>query len=267
VAVATVSGAIDFGAAGVTSALYTLAAEGALRIIAGATYDRPGFYAADIVVSNRAYAAGLTSINGLAGHSVGLTTVGSTYHYALAIVAEKFGIDLKSVRTLPLQSMTNIASAVTGGQADTGILTMTAARPLIEKGNAKSLVLVGDEVPWQVGVDWISTKTANERQGTVERFLRAMKRATRDYDDAFVGKNGERRDGPTAPEILAIIAKYVHQPVEQIRLSVGYCDPELRIDAKDIARQIAWYRSQGMLKGEVTIDQVVDRRYLVALPD
>jgi NitT/TauT family transport system substrate-binding protein len=36
-AVATVSGDIDFGVAGLSSALYTLCGEGALRIIAGAT--------------------------------------------------------------------------------------------------------------------------------------------------------------------------------------------------------------------------------------
>jgi hypothetical protein len=49
-------------------------------------------------------------------------------------------------------------------------------------------------------------------------------------------------------------------------MSVGYVDPELRLAVKDIARQIAWYRSQGMVKGEVTVDQVIDRRYVVDLP-
>lgn len=52
VAVATVAGDIDFGTAGITSALYTLAAEGQLRIIAGSTSDIPGFPAGGIVVSN-----------------------------------------------------------------------------------------------------------------------------------------------------------------------------------------------------------------------
>ena len=87
VAVATVSGDVDFGTAGVTSALYTLAAEGALRIIAGSTQDRPGFPAAGLMASNQAYAAGLTRFKNLGGHSTALTQIGSTYHYAFAIVA------------------------------------------------------------------------------------------------------------------------------------------------------------------------------------
>src|ERR1700733_1071072 len=38
VAVATVAGSIDFGSAGFTSALYTLASQGAVRIVGGGTY-------------------------------------------------------------------------------------------------------------------------------------------------------------------------------------------------------------------------------------
>src|SRR5580704_19016472 len=70
VAVATVAGAIDFGAAGFSSALYTLANQGELRIIGGGTYDRANFPAAGIFASNAAYAAGLKSLKDLAGHSV-----------------------------------------------------------------------------------------------------------------------------------------------------------------------------------------------------
>jgi NitT/TauT family transport system substrate-binding protein len=55
VAVATVSGDIDFGNAGVTSALYTLAGQGALRIIAGFSQDRLGFHADGMLASNAAY--------------------------------------------------------------------------------------------------------------------------------------------------------------------------------------------------------------------
>ena len=266
VAVATVAGSIDFGAAGVTSALYTLAAEGALRIIGGGSYDRPNFHAAGILASNAAYAAGLTSLKLMAGHSVALTQVGSTYHYAVAIVAEKYGVDMKSMRALPLQSFANVASALSGGQADTGVLTAAGAAPILAAGNAKLLAWVGEETPWQVTTIWTSGKTANDRRDLVERFLRAMRKGAQDFTAAFVGPGGTRRDGPMAPEIVAIIQKYVHLKPEQIEANVGYVDPELRIDTKDIERQLAWYRAQGMLKTPIRLDQVLDSRYAVALP-
>ena len=105
VAVAAVAGDIDFGVAGVTSALYTLAGQGALRLIGGWAYDAPSFHTSGVVVSNRAYEGGLTSFKALGGHTIGLTQIGSSYQYAVSLVAEKYGVDLKSLRMVPLQSM------------------------------------------------------------------------------------------------------------------------------------------------------------------
>ncbi len=266
VAVAAVSGAIDFGAAGVTSALYTLAGEGSLKIVAGTDYDRPHFPAGSIVASNAAYAAGLTSLKGLAGHSVALTQVGSTFNYALAIVCEKVGVDIKTIHTLPLQSFPNVASAVSGGKADAAVLLSAMTLPLVARGDAKLLAWIGDEVPWQVAAIWVSTKTANERHDLVERYLRAMRKGAEANDAAFAGPGITRKDGPTAPEVIAVIQKYVHVSAEQIDATVDYVDPQLRIDEKDIQRQLDWYRSQGMLKTTVTLDQVLDRRYVMPLP-
>jgi NitT/TauT family transport system substrate-binding protein len=266
VAVATVSGAIDFGAAGVTSALYTLAGEGLLKIIAGTDYDRPHFPAGSIVASNAAYAAGLTSLKDLAGHSVALTQIGSTYNYALAIVCEKVGVDIGAVRTLPLQSFSNVASAVSGGKADAAVLLSVMTLPLVAHGNAKLLAWVGDEVPWQVAAIWVSTKTANDRHDLVERYLRAMRKGAADNAAAFIGPGLTRKDGPTAPAVIAIIQKYLHVSAQEIDATIDYVDPQLRIDEKDVQRQLDWYHSQGMLKTAVALDQVLDQRYARPLP-
>jgi NitT/TauT family transport system substrate-binding protein len=266
VAVATVAGSIDFGSAGFTSALYTLASQGAVRIIGGGTYDRANFPAAGVVASNAAYAAGLTSMKQLAGHSVGITQVGSTYHYALALVVQHFGIDMASIRTLPLQSFANVASAVSGGQADAGILTSAGAAPLLQHGNAKLLGWVGEETPWQVTLIWTTTKMTNERKDLVERVLRAMRKGAQASYDAFVGPDGTRKDGPTAPEIVAIVHKYVHLSPEQIEGNIGYVDPDQRIDMKDVQHQLDWFHAQGMLKDSVKAGDIVDSRFAVALP-
>lgn len=266
VAVAAVSGGIDFGIAGVTSALYTLAGQGALKLIGGWAYDAPSFHTSAVIASNQAYAAGLKSLKDLGGHSVGLTQIGSSYQYAVALIAAKYGVDMKSLRMVPLQSMSNIASAVAGGQTDSGVLIVNAAQPLLEHGSARDLGWVGDETPWQVAAIWVSTKTADERRDMVERFMRALRKGTHDYDDAFVAKDGTRRDGPTAPAIYAIMGKYLNQTVDQMKFAIGYTDPDLRLDIKDVQRQIDWYRAQGMVKDAVDVGAIVDKRYAVPLP-
>ena len=267
IAVAVVSGDIDFGSAGLTAALYSLGGQGALKIIAANARDVAGFPQYAFVVSNRAYDAGFKSYKFLSGHSIALGEVGAPAHYALAMVAAKYGVDIKTVRVLPLQAIANVISAVSGGQADGGVTPASAVLPAIQRGDVKLLGYPGDEVPSQGGATIITTKTADERHDLVERYLRALRKGAHDYHDAFVGPDEKPRKGPTAPEILAIIAKYTGQPVEQIEPAHPYIDAEARLDVKDVLRQIEWYKSQGLVKAPVDGDAIIDKRYVKPLPE
>jgi NitT/TauT family transport system substrate-binding protein len=267
IAVATVAGSIDFGVTATTAGLYSLAGQGALRIIAASAREFQGFHAFGYLVSSRVYEAGVKSPKDLAGHSVALTQIGSPGHYSLGLLAEKYKFDLKAMRLLPLQSISNVVTAVTGGQADAMVQTaVPAVMPLIQKGEIRVAGWVGDETPWQFSAAFTATKSADQRADTVARFLRAYGRGVRDYHDAFTGSNETRRDGPGAPEILAIIAKYHGITIEEVRTNLSYFDRDARLDVQDVLHQIAWFKSQGMIKGEIDGDQVIDKRYVVPLP-
>lgn len=265
IAVAAVSGDLDVASTGTSAGLFNLAGQGALKIIAAAGHEAPGFQQFTFVVSNAAYAAGLKSFQDLRGHSVAITQIGGPGHYSLALLEEKFGIDPKSIRLLALQSNGNIVSAVTGAQADSGTTVAAILMPAITRGDIKLLGFVGDEVPWQNGVIFAPTKITNERRDMLTRFLRALNRARQDYYAAFTDADGKRRDGPTAQTVLGLMADYLGQSADQVRQSIAYMDPDGRLDIKDIAHQIVWYRSQGMLKGEFDAETIIDRRHVVAL--
>ena len=265
VAVATVSGDVDFGIAGLTGGLYGLAEQGALKIIGGQTREVPGFHANTVVASVKAYAAGLRSLKDLPGHSVAVTQIGSAFHYDLGLLAEKYHFDLKSVRILPLQTNPNAVAAASGGSADAAISIISYLAPALERGEVKLLAYVGDETPWQLVGLFVATRTANERGPVIERFLRAFRRASRDYHDAFTGPDGHRTDGPTAAATLAILAKFTGQPVARLHDSIGYIDPDARIDVADVAHQVAWYKEQGLVKGDLPGESLIDRRYALPL--
>ena len=115
---------------------------------------------------------------------------------------------------------------------------------------------VGEEVSFQTGIIFTAAKTADNNRDRVEHFLRGYRKGARDYHDAFVGPDGKRRNnGPGVTEILAIISKYVGHSPEQVKASIAYVDPNAALDTADIARQIAWYQSQGMVKAGVTPEQ------------
>lgn len=258
---AVVSGSADIGSTGVSAQLYALAAQGAVRIFAGQAREHKGFQVNAFILSNAASAAGLKNLNQLAGHSVAISLIGSPVHYAAAQVALKHGIALDQLRFLALQANGNIVSAVTGGTADTGVVPATVMAPALAKGDIKLLAWIGDEAPWQSSALIASPKTLNERGDLVKRFLTALRRGLSDYHNAFTGPDGSRRDGPTAAAVLAIMAKHLGQTPDELRLAIPYVDPDARLDFADMEHQLAWFASQNMLKGEVKLDQVVDKRF------
>jgi NitT/TauT family transport system substrate-binding protein len=265
IAVAIVSGDIDFGATGPGAAFYNLAGQNKIRIISGLARDVPGFPVFTFVVSNQAYASGFTSFDALGGHSISTTQFGAPSHYAINLIEQKFNIDPKTVRVVPLQSLPNQVSGTVGGQVDAGIILATVATPAINRGALKLVGYVGDVTPIQTGALFTSAKHADQDQDLVKRFLAAFRNGALDYHNAFIGADEKRRDSPDAAAILEIIAKYVGQSPEQLRAGISYIDAGATLDVTDILRQLAWFQAQGMVKPDVSGDQVYDRRYVVPL--
>ena len=81
--VAVVSGDLDFGVSGVTGGMYQLAIQNQLRIIGAHSAEVPGFTGYGVFVSTPAWNAGLKSLKDIPGHSAGINTVGSSFHYSL----------------------------------------------------------------------------------------------------------------------------------------------------------------------------------------
>ena len=162
IAVATVSRDIDVGFTGFTAAFYNLAGKGGLRVIAGTAREAPGFQNTAYVASKRAYDAGLKTLADLPGHSVGITQVGSTFHYSLGLIADKLKFDIASVKVTPLQALPAVAAAIQGGQLDAALTAATTITPVVASGDAVVLGWVGDETPWMLGCVVASTTVALE---------------------------------------------------------------------------------------------------------
>jgi len=110
IALAVASGDVDFGTTGISNPFFVLAKTGSIKIIGGDTTEHAGFHSIGFIASNQAYAAGLKSMADATGRSFGLTQIGSPLHYSLAVVLDRYGLDLKGVRVIALQSNSNVAS-------------------------------------------------------------------------------------------------------------------------------------------------------------
>jgi len=268
IAVAVAAGSVDFGVSGLSAAFYTLAGQGQLRMIAASGYEEPGFYNIVLLSSLKAYDAGLKSPKDLAGRSVAVTQLGTSLELNLGRIAQKFGVDFKSLEIKPLQSNTNVISALTGGTVDSGVIPASPALALIAKNEVKVLSWVGDDVPGNTGsAAYTGTKTANDRGDLVKRFLVAYRHGMKDFHEAFTDANGKRKDQAGAPAMLDLMAKFTGAAKDEIEKATPYVDPQGRINVPEIKSQIAWYTSQGLIKGKVDADELIDKRYAVPLPE
>jgi NitT/TauT family transport system substrate-binding protein len=265
VAVAVVSGDIDVGVTGLTAGFYNLAGKGALRIIGAQSREEPGYHLIAYLAGDHAFDAGLKTLKDLPGHSVGMTQVGSTFHYSLGLLAEKLGFPIERVRLVPLQSMSNVASALEGNQVDAALLPGTVATPLVARGAAHLLGWVGDETPWQLGAVFAGRKTIADRGAVLASFLKAYRRGVHEFHDAFLVKasDGSAKPGAKAAEMLAIIARYTGQRPEQIQNAIPYIDPEGRLLVRDIYHQVAWYQSQGLVDKGIDVPGMLDYSLLI----
>ncbi len=267
VAVAVASGDLDFGDAAHTAALYNLDAAGRVRVIASGASDAPSFHALAIVASNQAYAAGLTKLSDLPGHSYALTQMGTGLQYVLGRVAAREGFDANRVTLLPLQSNPNIASALAGGRADAAAFDSTNAIPLIQKGEVKLLGWVGDSTGYTPTFFMFASRDMLDNHAdTVKHFLAAYRKAVRDYYRAFTDAQAQRHDEATAPAMLDIVANWIGQAPERVKLGLPYFDPEARVDMASVQDQLDWYRSIGAIKENLLAAAVVDKRFAVERP-
>src|SRR5207248_7841134 len=112
IAVAVVTGDVDFGLTAFTAGLFNLAGKGGLKIVAAQAKEAKGYEGNAILASNAAWDKGLRRIDDLPGHSLGIGQVGSSFHYQIGQIARIRGFDLKRVDLKPLQSLPNMMAAL-----------------------------------------------------------------------------------------------------------------------------------------------------------
>jgi NitT/TauT family transport system substrate-binding protein len=225
----------------------------------------PGWQGAAILASNQAWDGGLKSLKDLGNRTVGIVQAGGPVHYELELANEKYHVDPKSQRLVALQGLSNVATALAGNQIDAAPEVSTFALKLSSDHKAHILAWVGDETPWQNTIIFVATKTADDKKPMIDAFMRAYKKGAHDYHDAFTGPNGERKDMPGAPAVLAIMAKALNQSTDQLDQAISYDDPDAKLDIKDVLHQIDWFKSQQMLPTDADGNAMIDKRYTVPL--
>jgi len=126
VAVALASGDVEVGATGLTAGLYNIVAGGErLWVVADKGREWPGYPLTALVVQKDGL---IQSIKDLRGKKIGITQLGSTFHYMLGNLVEQEGLTLAEVEPAPLRTLGAMAEALQTRRVD-AILIPWPGRP------------------------------------------------------------------------------------------------------------------------------------------
>jgi NitT/TauT family transport system substrate-binding protein len=197
IATALAAGQLDVGATGLTAALYNIVLGGEqLWIVADKGREWPGYPLVAIVVQKELWDGGLRSIADLKGKRIGVTQLGSTFHYHIGNILEKNGLKLADVKIVPLQAMPATVEALKGKQVDAILVPQPFPGATEAQGFGKILAWAGDLYPWQIATIFYSKAFAADR-GKAVAFMKGYVRASRYYyDAALVQKDGRVASGP-----------------------------------------------------------------------
>ena len=128
----------------------------------------------------------------LKGKKIGVTQIGSTFHYNVGRYLEKEGLAPGDVELVPLQALPALNDALTAKRVD----AVATAEPFVSRlettGAGVTIIQTGDAFPWQIATVMFSDQFARDRARAVA-FMKGYVKSSRHYFDAVLaGKSGGR---------------------------------------------------------------------------
>ena len=258
IAVALASGDVEVGATGLTAGLYNIVAGGVrIWIVADKGREWPDHNLTALLVRKDLYDGGVRTMRELKGRKIGVTQIGSTFHYNVGRYLEKEGMAPGDVELVPLQALPALNDALAAKRVD----AVATAEPFVSRlestGAGVTIVRTGDTFPWQIATVMYSDRFAKNRK-TAVAFMKGYVKASRAYFDAVLAS----KSGPAFEEVVAITARYTGASPDLIRKGFPYQDRDGRLMPGDVGRQIAWWHAQKLVKAPVAETDIVDESFL-----
>ena len=263
------SGTMDFGLARFTPIALDAAGKGLIKAIAAQAREKRDYEGNQIIASSIGFQKGLRKFDNLADKTIAIDALGSAAHYQLLQIARIKHVDPAHITVKPLGTVDAIARAVGTDQVDAAIMPSLYARELLMANQAKFLGWYSELDEQQLGALFASKNMLETRRAVVEKFVQAYRRGAADYAEALLRKDrsSKRVSDFKSKEAATTIARYVYpdrgtEAAVTVELGAYYIDPQARLDVADVARQIAWYKSQGLINQAVDARTVVDGRFV-----
>lgn len=255
IAVAAQTGDIDVGSTALTAGFFNLLAkDSSIRLVADSGRENPDHGLTALVVSNEAYANGITNIEDLKGKKLGISQTGSSQHFTAGQLLESAGLSINDVELVPLGGVSNIAAALESNQVDAGLLLSTVGTPLLDQEKVKLVTWVGDVVEMQTTSVFYSKKMM-ENEELAERFLTAYIEAVHYYQDNVL--NATDTESDAFKSAITVLASQTGISEELVAGNLTYLDRDATVWKENMSTWIQWFGDNGLLTGDVDVEKII----------
>ena len=259
------SGDLDVGTGATSAALYNAVARGVdVRIVADKNTTPPGRGTQPLLVRKDLVDSGrYKSIADLKGFKMAVSAPGTSATTTLSVLLEKAGLAQGDVEVVALGFPQHIV-ALKNGAVDASLTVEPSASQAVKIGAA--LRIMGDDeiYPYhQLSVMVFSGQFAKGKPDAGKRFLKALLRGVRDFNEALTDGNYV---SPKADAVVAILAEYgpFNTPDVYRSFTPSYSDPDGRLNIDSLKRDLDYFRAAKLIEGPVTVDKALDLSFLDA---
>jgi NitT/TauT family transport system substrate-binding protein len=246
---------LDVGGGGVSAGLFNAIARGVgIRIVGPQARHEPGQSSVYLTVRRDLVDGGLVrDYADLRGRVLAIAARASVNEYAAHLVAERGGFAPADLQLVEL-GFGEMVTALANGAIDAAIQAEPTVTVAVERGVATRWREIADLNPrFQFTVVLYSPTFAGERAEAARRWMVAYLRGVRDYTDAF-------RRGKDRSQVVEVLTRWtpIKDPAVYDRMGFTAIDPNGEVDRPSLEGQLRWLAAQGLLQGEVTLEQVLD---------
>ena len=253
------TGDLDVASGMLNAATYNAAARGiTLRAVADKARNKGIYsYQALVVRKDLVDKGSFTSLKDLKGKKFGLTGQAGNSYAVMVEALKSVGMTVADLEVVYL-SLPQQAAAFASGAIDVSFLPEPFLSAALKGGSAVSFLPVtkirDDDV---TGVITYGELFIKNRPDVAKKMTKAYVRGLRDYSDAL---KGGRLAGSGAEEVIDIISRYssVKDKALLRQIIPHYVDPDGKPGIASLKADWAFYKSEGLISGDVTVDSVVD---------
>jgi NitT/TauT family transport system substrate-binding protein len=257
-------GQLDAGAGSASAGLYNAMLQGIyIKIVADKASSAPGYGATKILVRKDHVESGrYRSPADFKGMKFAMNAPGVSNTATLNALLRSVGLKYSDVETINLPFPDHVAAL---GNKGVDASASVEPGPTIAIKNGFAVLVKGDDeiIPNHQIAVLLYSENFVRKTDAARRFMRAYLRAVRFYNGAL--KDG-RMIGPNADEVIAILAEAtpIKNPAIYKAITPTGMNPDGKVNLTSLADDLAFYREQGLITGNIRVEQVVDNSFVEA---